>query len=370
MRSIKIHGNKYDYSKVIYIDCSLPVEIICPIHGSFFQKPQIHMKKKIPHGCPKCGSISAGLKTKKGLKTFIQEAKKLFPQYDYSKIDFYKDNKRKVEVICKKHGSFFISPNSLLSKKAGCKKCGTERAQNKTSKGTEQFIKDAKKIHGTKYDYSKVKYINNRTKIKIICPKHGIFHVRPHNHLHRKSQCPKCSNIRVGFQRRLTQKTVITKFVKKHGSRYDYSKVKYKTSLDKVIIICKKHGKFKQNPINHMNGAGCPICNSSKGEIFIRDWLKLHKIKYIQNKKFSDCKNKHSLSFDFFLPTKHTCIEYDGELHYKMYHKSSSGTKKLKATQKNDHIKTKYCLCKRIKLIRIPYWKFKKISNILIHGIN
>ena len=125
---------------------------------------------------------------------------------------------------------------------------------------TENFIERANKIHGNKYDYSKVKYVNNSTKICIICPEHGEFWQTPSNHLAGKG-CIKCRHVKVGNIRRKTLKSFIDEAKSIHGNKYDYSKMDYITAEKKVCIICPEHGEFWQNPSSHLNGAGCPKCN-------------------------------------------------------------------------------------------------------------
>jgi len=107
---------------------------------------------------------------------------------------------------------------------------------------TKEFINRAEKIHRNKYDYSLVEYVNTKTKIKIICKKHGIFEQTPNNHLCGKN-CPKCHDYN-----KLTTKEFINKAEKDHGNKYDYSLVEYVNTKTKIKIICKKHGIFEQKP--------------------------------------------------------------------------------------------------------------------------
>ena len=109
-------------------------------------------------------------------------------KFDYSKV-YYENNRTEVCIICKVHGEFWQRPNHHLSQKQGCPACGGTRLKSR-----EQFIEDALRIHGNSYDYSKVDYINNCTKVKIICQIHSEFTQTPHNHIGNKSKCPKCSN--------------------------------------------------------------------------------------------------------------------------------------------------------------------------------
>ena len=183
-RAKKIHGNKYDYSKVKYIDYETPVRIICPIHGEFQQSPNSHLHS---YGCPKCGRKSINADRKLTTEEFIKKAKEVHgDKYDYSKVE-YKNNKTPVTIICPIHGEFRQRPANHLNGN-GCKKCAVE--ESRLSK--EIFITCSRLIHGYKYDYSKVRYVDSATKICIICPKHGKFWQLPTDHLGGHG-CPCCN---------------------------------------------------------------------------------------------------------------------------------------------------------------------------------
>lgn len=189
----QVHGNKYDYSKVEYINKKTKVCIICPIHGEFWQTPDSHANGR--RGCPKCGTEFLNdlqkEKAKLSSKTFEEKSRMVHGnKYDYSKAN-YKNALTKVDLICPNHGVFSIRPNDHLNG-CGCPKCGIESRSKKNALTTEEFINKAKEIHGDKYDYSKVEYINNHTKVCIICPKHGEFWQTPTKHLYYQG-CPKCS---------------------------------------------------------------------------------------------------------------------------------------------------------------------------------
>ena len=109
---------------------------------------------------------------------------------------------------------------------------------------TKEFIEKAKRIHGDKYDYSKVKYVNNRTKVCIICPEHGEFWQRPTSHL-KGCICYRCSQkAKAKKQKKSSTNEFIEKAKKIHGDKYDYSKVEYINAKTKVCIICPEHGEF------------------------------------------------------------------------------------------------------------------------------
>jgi len=174
----RIHGDKYNYSKVEYKNCSTKVCIICYKHGEFWQTPNKHL---CGCGCPKCAGKG------KNKDYFLEKAKEIHgDKYDYSKVEYVNWN-TKVCIICPKHGEFWQSPEKHISQKHQCPKCS-----NRVKLTNDEFIDRAKQVHGDKYDYSKVKYINCDTKVCIICPEHGEFFQSPSLHLF-GCNCPKCT---------------------------------------------------------------------------------------------------------------------------------------------------------------------------------
>lgn len=178
----KIHKNKYDYSNVCYVNSWTKISIICPIHGEFLQLPDNHIHRK--SGCPDCKKELIHIRCNKGLKQFIKDANKIHKnKYNYSK-SIYNTSHVKLEIICKKHGSFFQTPNGHLNGD-GCPKCGSN------TKTTTEFIFEASKIHNNRYKYDGITYVDLVTKIPIICNLHGLFYQTPNAHL--KGQgCPMC----------------------------------------------------------------------------------------------------------------------------------------------------------------------------------
>lgn len=149
---------------------------------------------------------------------------------------------------------------------------------------TQRFIEKARKIYGDKYDYSKVVYKTNRTKVCIICPEHGEFWQTPSNHLHGYEGCSECANNNIR-QRLLKNKDIFVEQARKvHGNKYDYSKVKYIDNNTKVCIICPEHGEFWQTPHSHLNNRGCPKC-SGREIVTLTTFLERARKKY--GEKFS-----------------------------------------------------------------------------------
>lgn len=236
---------------------------------------------------------------------------------------------------------------------------------------TDIFVNKANLIHSNKYDYSLVEYKNSHTKVKIICKEHGEFEQIANNHLNGKG-CPYCKKIKISQYRSSNLEQFLLKANMMHNTKYDYSLSIYNGDKIKIKIICKKHGIFEQTPDKHLEGQGCPLCKSSKGEMKILNFLISNKINFKTQKKFTTCKFKRCLPFDFYLPDYNTCIEYDGEQHFKPLVFGSTILSKedhLIQIKHNDKIKTKFCNDMNINLIRISYIEFKNIEQILTNKI-
>lgn len=293
----KIH-NKYSYEKSIYVGLSLPIIIICPIHGEFLQKPREHLAGC---GCTKCGRSK----------------------------DRYKENYKKI----------FIDKSNLK--------------------------------HNYYYDYNSINYVNNSTKIQIICPIHGIFLQTPNDHIDGHG-CKKCGIKQTRARSLKPVEKLIEEFNKAHGFKYIYDKVKYINAHTPVTIICPSHGEFNQSPHHHRRGIKCPRCNTkSKGESIIRDYLIRNKIDFEEQKKFQSCKNKGYLPFDFYIVKINKLIEFQGRQHFEPIRRRSSWDsdriiQEFDIIKNHDQIKKSWCnLKENPNLLEIPYWEISNIDEIL-----
>jgi very-short-patch-repair endonuclease len=135
-----------------------------------------------------------------------------------------------------------------------------------------------------------------------------------------------------------------------------YIKKLEKTKQHDIIknLYCKENGEFLQRPDHHLQKIGCPKCKLSHGEKQVDIYLREHNINFIPQKRFSDCKDKQPLPFDFYLPEVNICIEYDGPQHYGIWNNKKFNIN-FKTIKIHDEIKTNYCKQKGIRLIRIPY---------------
>jgi len=275
------HNDKYNYSNVNYINAHTKVIIICPIHGKFMQTPHNHYKK----GCKECGILSTSKKQTHNNSIFIQKSIQIHNnKYKYSKVDYINANS-KVTIICTIHGEFNQRPAQHLLG-SGCPQCGNIQATNKSSFNTQEFITKANIIHNNIYDYSKVEYVNCKLKICIICKIHGEFYTTPDNHI-RKHGCKKCSILLSTQKQTHTTNIFIKRSNAIHNYQYNYSNVNYITANINVNIICNKHGVFSQRPMSHLLGSGCPKCATNKqfsnAQIYWLEFLEIYYNIHIQH---------------------------------------------------------------------------------------
>jgi very-short-patch-repair endonuclease len=244
-----IFGDRYDYSKVEFTTKRSNIKIGCSKHGTFEKQLDKHLKGE---GCQKCKREK---KSKYKLDDFLKDATNIFGDlYNYSKVEFV--NKESIiTIVCKKHGVFAKQLDKHL-KGRGCQKCVREEK----TYTTEIFIEKANKVFNNKYDYSITKYTGSQYDVDIICLNHGKFTIRANLHLYGHG-CPEKNCEQNVNNMRITKYNVIEKFREKHGDKYDYSQVEFKSSNNNVVIICKSHGSFLLTPSLHIKGYKCKQCN-------------------------------------------------------------------------------------------------------------
>ena len=173
---------KFDYSEINFKDIYTPIKVICKEHGEFVVTPRSHLKGNM---CKHCSC-------KKFTQFFAKAREKFGDKYKYEYFsDFEFKPTRKMKIICPVHGEFYQTIYNHI-RGNGCPKCSYSDESEKSSRGYYEFVKRANKIHQNKYNYESVIYKNNRTKVIIKCPEHGIFYQTPHDHLY-GCGCPNCS---------------------------------------------------------------------------------------------------------------------------------------------------------------------------------
>lgn len=286
----QIHGDKYDYSKINYINNATKVEIICKEHGPFWQAPSSHLSGS---GCKKCANQKA--KTPYySTEEFIEMAKIIHGEsLDYSKIN-YSGAYKEIILICPIHGEFTKKAFKVLAGQ-GCPKC------NGYNMTTEDFIKEANKVHNNKYNYSESIYETCNKKIKIICPEHGEFYTAIRHHLAGRG-CPNCKESRGDVKIR---------------EWLDTNNIKFETQ--KTFEDCKLE------------------CNL-RFDFYLPDY----------NLCIEFDGRQHYIPFSFSPDKSKETMETNLEL-----------------VKKRDAIKNRYCKENKINLLRVSYIEIKNISNIL-----
>ena len=243
-----VHGDKYNYDKVIYKGKSDDVIITCHKHGDFPQKPYRHLQGR---GCHECAKKKISETLRMAVHEFITKAKeKHGDKYDYSFVEINGNNKTKVKIKCNKCGVIFEQRIDSHLDGRGCPHCVKEEK----TKTIEEFISDARAVHGDKYNYAKVKYISAFKRVIITCPKHGDFSMTPNNHTSKGEGCPYCNQSHLEEQTRiLLNKNKITfepqmKFTwlmssKNYPMRLDFYLLDYN-----VAIECQGEQHYMEEP--------------------------------------------------------------------------------------------------------------------------
>jgi very-short-patch-repair endonuclease len=391
--------------------------IYCNIHNNSFPKEGKSLSidsHRNGTGCRECGLESNRDKRERKPSEWIRELskiKKFKNKVDFSDIKFHYDQDDQGPLInnfkCIIHNHYFdgafnnkgIRGYQIIKRDNICPECLKNTVHGKIAKYQEDWIQEYKKNPNNKkfnFDKTKIYTLTNGDSysFNIECnvkgldgKKHGLFGIED---LSKKNEggissdklkkglarCPKC--IQDNYQKNFLERAKVT-----HGKKYLYDKVDYHdpssmvNGMRKVLIGCKEHGYFFQNPTNHVNGQGCPICRESKGEKYVRSLLTSKfggKYKIISQKMFIEI---GQFEFDFYIPELKVLIEYDGEGHFWPVFGSSESSRNSSYNrqfdfdnQKNNFIKTKSKNTEGIRLIRIPYnMEYNEIDAPLLQSI-
>ena len=296
----------------------------------------------------------------------------------------YKNNQIKIEFECPFCKIIFLTQPANIwtkhTKSCGCQIGITRKEIPKNGNSLADKYPESLKYWDYDKNYPKTPYNVNfctHSKYWMKCNNNN-----PHSYLTRcdnlisGNKCGICGGhqIHVGFNDLLSQQPNIAQewdYIKNEKGPKEYTV----GSHIKVWWQCKKcNNEWLSSIANRTNPyclRGCPKCSESKGEKRITEILDKYNILYKRQKRFKDCKNKLPLPFDFYLPTYNTCIEYQGQQHYKSINSAHyTDEETLKNTQYHDTIKKQYCEDNNIKLIIIPYWDKNNIENILINAFD
>lgn len=278
-----VHGNRYDYSLVDYQGSHQRVTIVCPLHGLFQQTAADHIYNG--SGCPACVGLERYCADE-----FIRRAREMHgDKYDYSGVA-YVNAKSKVEIICPKHGSFQQPPHHHI-KGIGCPKCKADKISEAQCLTNEEFIERAHAMHGGRYDYSQVSYEKGRSKITVICPKHGAFDIEARVHIHQRTGCPECSE--GGFNVRKPSLLYYLRVIAPNGDSLYKIGITNRTvderfslaDLSRIIPVRIWEYVVGQDALNreteilrtykHLSYQGDPVLQSGNSELFTSDVLNL-----------------------------------------------------------------------------------------------
>lgn len=275
----------------------------------------------------------------------------------------YVNNQTKIKCKCKICNYEWEARPSKLLMGRGCHNCNMNKR-----KTHEQFIREMLEINSDIEILGK--YTNARTKVECKCKICNYeWKSTPHDLLSGRG-CYTCYNNNMrGNSQRLSHE----EFVKRLSEINSDIEVlgEYINNHTPIECKCKLDGhKWSPIPSNLLSNKGCPICNAPKGEKIIAKYFKEHGVEFKEQYKFINCRFKKELPFDFYIPNLNIAIEYDGEDHYKIFIRSNNQTyeeamDRFIDRKIRDTIKTIYCEENNIRLIRIPYWEFDNIENIL-----
>ena len=277
----------------------------------------------------------------------------------------YNGCKHKMRFICHRHedkGIQYNTIDNIMNNHHVCRYCGYETG-GRYKEIDETIIKDRIDELGLIY-VGRFKE-NGSSIVKFICPHHKDKGVQRITWDHLKTcsiGCPYCYGKYKTTQDFVNEMSLINRDVKILGEYKGYS--------NPIKCKCNICGYEWETSIASLRqGNGCIKCSSSKGEKKIEQYLEANNICFEKQKIFRDCKSISLLKYDFFVPSLNTVIEYDGEQHFKPVDFGGKGFDFAKQQFKNnkvrDEIKNKYCSDNNIILIRIPYFEYDNIDQIL-----
>lgn len=258
----RVHGDRYDYGRVVYLGSQRKVEIGCREHGPFLQGPAEHARGQ---GCPRCARRTQTGAPPQPWAVVEQRLLTVHDgRYTYDGTG-YRDTNSKIRATCREHGDFYPQVASHLRGKFGCRTCSYQERGQAKRLTFQDFLKRAHQQFGHRFTYDPWSWDTHNNiglkKLRLLCPDHGWQETNPVNHLQSPLGCPTCGNFLAGDQRRLSTEEFIARSVSRHNGKYSYERATYTNAADKVTVTCPEHGDFSQVASNHMAGHGCPRCS-------------------------------------------------------------------------------------------------------------
>jgi hypothetical protein len=289
-----VHGDRYDYSKVAYVNNQVRVTIVCPDHGAFEQVPSYHTDNGA--GCPACSG-------NKRVTTadFVAESKKVHgDRYDYSLVAVT-TNTTPVQIVCPDHGVFLQAPKQHR-KGQGCPTCG---GTQKLDQGV--MLTRFAEVHGARYDYSKAVYTSAREEVTIVCPDHGEFSQIAALHWGGRG-CPKCAKRVLAADLRKSADEVQLDLQRQGGAGFTYDVSGYTNNKGFISVTCDRGHVFEQR-VNDAKRYGCPSCagRNSAGEGELRAFIQSLGVEPVKTRKIAPPKE-----VDMWCPEQKVGFEFNG----------------------------------------------------------
>lgn len=363
----EMYGNRYDTSLVDYKDREKHITLICPEHGLFTIRPRTLFngeKGKAPHGCWKCSGLPDPSENHPlTAKEFYRRVEII---YRNKSITFKRKRnvsmKTKITAICAKHGGITHTAEWWLNRK-GCEYCN-----GKFFPG--DWMKNAKAVHGDKYEYVGEAPKKYNSFIHYICHTHGLQKQRYDIHVQQGCGCAYCTG-HLPRSIEIRKENFLKKAHKKYGDLFTYNMDEYKNNDTPISITCRIHKyTFKTTPDTHTRKNGsCPVCSMSSGELQIFLWLSKRNIENIPQYHIRNENPNLDIKYlmvDFYVPTYNLFIEFQGEQHFKdvsFFRRDKDWS--LQKQQLRDQTMRDYCQRHNIRLLEIKFDQQEEIEKLL-----
>jgi hypothetical protein len=256
-RAKKVYGDKYDYSKVNYVNGTTKVTIICPKHGEFQQAPSLHSAKNKPRGCPACGRERQISKATKSFDDFVIDAKETHGDRYIYKPENYSNARQKTKIICPEHGIFMQTPDAHI-RGQGCPECRDNMTSERSLLSIEEINKRLNISSDGRVSILAETYKGINSNADFICTEHGRY-TRLVNSTLTANPCLPCAK-KYGAYLHHSTKSFEKVIKEKFGDKYEIEDFEYKGNTTPITLKCKTHGAFTLMAQSIHRSPGCPKC--------------------------------------------------------------------------------------------------------------
>ena len=350
-----------------YVNAKTPILCECRRCGKRFEGNPYAML----HNGTRCKSCSLSDHWKRDRSDKIvdvEEFNRRLSSYDNSieLVGEYKGYSKRNDFVCKDCGYLWsTTPSLIVSQRQHCPRCVLRTVAAKNTRDGNEVFQELKELNKKVTVLSK-EYVRSQDKVLVSCNECGHIWKATPAHIRNGRGCPECAKRSRAEGERLSPEEVSKRFYKVHPDWEILSD--YIRAADPMLVRCKHcgaewHGKL----FDLLKRVNCPVCDmgkKSRGEEAIARFLRQVGEPFETQKAFDGCRNVFPLRFDFYLPEMNMCIEYDGEQHFRPVD-AFGGENSFAGTYARDNIKNEYCTAHNIRLVRIPYYRFDEIEDIL-----